>query len=96
LVPGFGGRGVEVRYAAATVTWPGASSICTQLTVTHGLGKTPAVVVATAVGSGSEGQVIAVHVSSYTATSFQVQAEYVKGFAPVLGTTRDVAWIAIG
>jgi hypothetical protein len=95
LVAGFGGKGVEVRYGTATVTWPAASSICTELTVTHGLGKAPAVAIVTAAANG-QGTVFAAHAGAYTTTTFKTQVETCNGFAPGAGATLPVAWIVIG
>jgi hypothetical protein len=85
----------KIAFGQSNVTWPGAASISNQLTVTHGLGTTPLVVVAT-MQTNSQGQVIACHAGGYTATTFLLQAEWVGGFQPGAGGTIPAAWVAVG
>jgi hypothetical protein len=92
---GTGGRAVDIRFGTATVTWPGASSICTELTVSHGLGKAPVLVLVTAQANG-QGTVFAGHAGAPTSTTFKTQVETCNGFAPGAGTTLPVAWLVIG
>jgi hypothetical protein len=94
-MPGLGGASVEVRFGVGTMTWPGGQSISTELTISHGLGRIPKVVVATMQTNG-QGQVVAVHAGAYTSTTFKAQADWVQGFSPAAGTTMPVGWIAIG
>lgn len=88
-------RSVGIRFGAATITWPGASPFAT-VAVTHGLGKTPIVVLAGDAGGGTMATNIPVWSAAPGATTFTAAAETSDASAPAVGLTRTFYWIALG
>lgn len=93
-VPGYGGLAVEERFGVSILTWPGATTISGTLTVTHGLGRAPVNVQATT--KGILGEVLCAEAGNYTATTFDLHAQFVAGFTPAAAATFQVAWRAVG
>lgn len=94
VVPDFGGgQGVSMRVGQATVTFTGTTGTGT---VTHGLGKTPAYVLATPTSGGSLfANVILSGSSSIGASTFVLTAQSYNG-TNLAGGTLLVDWLAIG
>ncbi len=82
------------RNGTATLTWPGGTSLSSTLTVIHGLGRTPTEMFVT-VKTGGQGEVVAAHAGNADATKFEIQAQWVNGFAPVAGVTLPVSWMVL-
>ena len=81
----------KVQFGNATVTWPGGANASSYTTVTHSLGSTPVVVVATNT-SGPTGYC---EVQSIGATTFQVRT--VDPLAtPAAATTGTLSYICLG
>lgn len=91
-MPGFGGKSVEIRYGTTVLTWT-ASTTSAGATVSHGLGKTPQIVVATVGAYGSSNAAHA-QVGGFGATTFNLQGQITAGAA--LTGTLPCYWIAIG
>jgi hypothetical protein len=87
---------VEIRYGIATGTWPGGSPRANDTTISHGLGRTPVVVLATVVSSPSGTWFPVVATISYTTTGFNLTAVTSDGSSPANGTAYNVAWVAVG
>jgi hypothetical protein len=92
LVIDTGGQNVGIRFGNQVLTFPGGGVFTSISTVTHGLGRTPKVVVATA-------NLAAVTLFAFTyapgATTFNLQG-WTPNAAPGAGTTESVSWVAIG
>jgi len=84
-----GGRSVGLRFGADTVTFTASVNSAVK-TVTHGLGRTPITVVATA--SGSLGWNV-LRVFNFTATTFDVQGHDTD--AARTGSDA-IYWVAVG
>lgn len=93
---GFTVAGVKARWGATTVTWAGASPFSSFPTVTHGLGKTPAVVIPSAQGGLAGGKRVIATAYSYSSTGFVLDAVTDDRSNPAAATTLSVAWLAIG
>lgn len=91
LVVDTGGQSVGIRFAQATLSFAASTNSGT-ITVSHGLGRTPIVVVATAHNAPAFGNVPTCHAATFTSTTFQMNGEVKTAF------TGDVAvsWVAIG
>lgn len=87
LVPGTGGKAVEIRFGTGSVVFSAGVSSATT-TVAHGLGRAPASINAT----GSNGSAIIMAVNSADATNIVFHADY---FSALTGTF-NFYWIAIG
>jgi hypothetical protein len=74
----------------ASVRWPGSNTLSEELTVPHGLGAAPRVVLATMNATG-EGQIIICHASANASDLF-VQAAWSGGFQPSTGSLVPVSW----
>lgn len=91
-----GGESVGIRFGTATVTWAGASGTSGTLVVSHGLGTTPLVTLASVMGTASDSSVVFAFTGSAPGGStFNVAARNPSAI-PVNGTTAKVAWLAIG
>lgn len=93
LVIGTGELNLELRFGVESLTWAAAVNSGAN-TVTHGLGRTPAVVFACAKDSPQTvaGQIPVCNPSSYNATDFTLDAETAVAYTG----NQDVVWIAIG
>jgi hypothetical protein len=82
----------DVRIGVATVTWDGSHATASA-TVSHGLGRTPIVVLVT-----PQGGPFLLHyaVSTFTATTFALSVPTSDGSFPAAATTRDIYWLVIG
>lgn len=80
----------------ATLTWPGGSNYSNNLTVTHGHGFTPFIVlpIQGQAGPGPANE-IRVHAYNFTATTFVAFAKYDPS-VPGAGFTQAFVWLAIG
>lgn len=85
IVLGHVTEGMRSGTSAVSTT----ASVTGSLVVTHGLGVTPARVLATAHSNG----VISTNVQNFTATQFTLNVMYVDGVART--ATNDVCWLAI-
>lgn len=92
----FGGKSVEVRFGVSTVTWPGGAGTSNGLVVSHGLGRTPVVVVATQNTSSGLAKIPVVATQAFTTTAFTLYAGTVDGTSPANTATTTISWIAIG
>jgi hypothetical protein len=86
-----GGQSVGIRFGVATLSWT-ASTDSAVLTVTHGLGRTPVVVVANSFSAASFASVPYCTTLSFTSTSFGLAGIVRAAFT---GSTQ-VCWVAIG
>lgn len=93
LVLDTGGKTVGIRFGAATLTWAGGTQFSNGLTVTHGLGKTPIGVLATANLGTLAG--VAAWATTPGATTFTLQGWDPAG-SPGAGATDKVFWVVIG
>ncbi len=85
----------KVSFGTSTLAWPGGAARCTPLTVNHGLGTTPVVVLAT-VGGGTTTRFPAIETDTYGATTFRVVADTIDAENPPNTTTTTVVWLAVG
>ena len=74
----------------AVVVWPGGSQFSNTLTVTHGLGRTPAAVVA---NCGETSQGVSCLTFTFTSTTFQMKM-YNATSSPAAAATYQAWWIA--
>lgn len=88
--------GIKITFGTTTGTWPGLSTRANNDNVTHSLGRTPTVVLATVISSPAAGWFPVVATISYTLTTFAITAVTSDGGLPVGGTAYSVAWMAIG
>lgn len=93
LVPDTGGQSVGVRFGTQQLTWPGSNTTTSTATVTHGLGRTPVVVLANVV-SGAPFAVTSL--GTVGAATFTLNARTVDGSSPANGTHATVHWMVIG
>lgn len=82
---------LQLAVGTATINFP-SSANATDLTITHGIGRTPVQVAVTQLQSASLGQVIAYNVSSLTTTQFTVQG---RSTVSVSGNVT-LGWLAVG
>lgn len=85
-------RSAGIRFGVQALTWPGANVFTNVSTVTHGLGRTPKVIVATA---NLATTTLFVFTYAPGATTFNLQG-WTPSAAPALNTTENVSWVAIG
>lgn len=91
LVRAAAGTPLAVTAGTQVLTWAASTDSDTP-SVTHGLGKVPALVVATCQNAPAFGQVFAANASSLGATAFNI-----NGRVPVAYTgTISVGWVALG
>lgn len=90
LVMDTGGQTAGIRFGATSVVFTAVATAST--TVTHGLGKTPIVALATFDISGTAFHIMA-EVFSVGATTFGLQGFLPAGAAT---TTRTAYWVVIG
>lgn len=88
--------GNAIRVGTASGTWPGGSPRADDTTVTHGLGKTPTIVLATVTASPSGTWFPVVATITYTDTTFKITAVTSDGSSPAAATAYSVAWEAVG
>lgn len=86
-----GGRSVGLRFGTVTLTWT-ANTASGSVSVAHGLGKTPVVVLATGKDAAVFGQIPSCNPNSYTATTFTMSAETKNSWTG----TMTLCWVAIG
>lgn len=96
LVVDTGGRAVGLRWGVDVWTYPGGTPKTSQKVVSHGLGRTPVVVLVCGAQLNGVNETIAGEAGSYTATTFTTQASLVQGFTPGAGNTNPFVWVAIG
>lgn len=89
---GISFQGIAIRFGTQTLTWPGGSPFTDTPSVTHGLGRTPKTVFATA-------NVVTNVVEPYTlvpgATTFFLSG-WCPNASPSAGSHETVSWLAIG
>jgi hypothetical protein len=73
LVPDAGGVSLAVRVGTATLTWAGGTPFSDFPTVSHGLGKTPTVILPAASSGLAGSKFVLVTAFTYTSTGFTVQ-----------------------
>lgn len=84
-------QALHLDFGQQTLTWT-ASNLSATATVSHGLGTSPQVVLATAVGAPGPGEVPALNTFSYTSTQFNL-----NGDVRTSGSfSCNVNWLAIG
>lgn len=88
-MPGFGGAAVEIRWGAGTVDFT-ASATSAGKVVSHGLSRTPSVVIACEVTTGNG---VILRTNTYTSTSFTAVGTNPFGSGTY---SASFAWIAIG
>jgi hypothetical protein len=84
-----------INFNTATLTWPGANNVATTTTVTHGLGVTPTSVVATVNTLPGAFMYFVVAASTFTSTTFKLDALCVNAGPPAAAATGAVSWIAV-
>jgi hypothetical protein len=93
---GFSILGFKVRWGVQSVTWAGASPFSDFPAVTHSVGKTPVVVLATAAAGLAGSKFVVVTAFSYGSSTFLVQGVTDDRSNPAAASTCPVAWLAIG
>jgi hypothetical protein len=95
LVPGFGGKSVEIRYGRTNTGGFGGGVVLTQ-SVTHGLGTTPVAILGTADSVSYTGVLrpVVCSVDSYSATTVTFRCYLPDGSTPAIGTV--INWTVIG
>ena len=86
---------LPVAYGSFTFTWPGGNGGPGAQTITHGLGRTPQVVLMTSTWTTGAFNVICSLGSAPGATTFTAEGWCPQG-NPALNATSTVYWIAIG
>lgn len=91
LTIGTGDLQLELRFGVVTLAYAAANTSNT-VTVTHGLGRVPAAVVATSLGAPAFGNITNANIVGSTSTTFNINGETQAAF------TGNVTlyWIAIG
>jgi hypothetical protein len=94
LVLNTGGVSLSLRVGTTTLTWANGAANSAVATVTHGLGRTPAAVLALGNGTGGPNLVV-VQAFTIGATTFQMQGGFLTGTST--GTTNvTTGWVVIG
>lgn len=96
VVPDAGGQSTGFRFGTSVVTWPGGSQTSSVLTVTHGLGRAPVVVLVTLTSWAASTQYPVGATVSYTTANFGLVASTTDGSSPAAATAATYAWVAIG
>jgi hypothetical protein len=91
FVPDTGGQSINVRFGTVTLSWS-AATVATNVTVPHGLGRLPVVVLATGKDAPATGEVPTCNPNTWTATTFGLNAETKNSWTGSV----VVSWIAIG
>lgn len=91
LVLDTGGVTAGARWGIATLSFTASTDSAT-LSVTHGLGTTPIVAVATSYNAAAFGKIPNCNTFSYAATTFSLNGEVKTAFTG----TATVGWVAIG
>lgn len=96
--PATGGpRSVSVRFGTQTLTWAGGTQASNFPSISHGLGRTPVVVLVSPIGGLSAGTAWAVASAfGYGASTFVLQAKTHDESSPAAATTALIGWVAIG
>jgi hypothetical protein len=84
---------LSLRIGKTTVTWTGATSASTVVTVTHGLQAVPKIVIPAPTTSGTW---INTLTDTLTDTTFKLYARTTDDVIPAAGFTCDIYWIVIG
>lgn len=88
-----GGRRLAVRLGAATVAFPGASPASNIVTVPHGMGRQPVLVLGVCDIAGVWSHPMT---GTYTTTSFDVKVRTTDGTSPLAASATTVYWVAFG
>jgi hypothetical protein len=95
-----GDQSAQIRFGTATLTWPGGSPRGDNVSVSHGLARTPVVVLVTAsTGVGASTTVfpvVAVRGGTMTSTTVELTAVTSDGSSPAAATEATVHWLAVG
>jgi hypothetical protein len=94
-----GDQSADIRFGTATITWPGGSVRASNTSVSHGLGRTPAVAIATAqtgVGGSLTVMPVAIVRNTMTDTTLEISAVTSDESSPAAATTATVWWLAVG
>ncbi len=83
-----------VNFFPSDATWPGGATVV-EVTIAHGHGKQPSVILATAQSSAGVGTVAAM-VGSFGATDVTLRISTIGGFQPPAGTVTPVGVLTIG
>lgn len=94
LVLDTGGQSAGIRFGTDTLTWASGQQFSAAKTVTHGLGRTPLVVLALGNGTGGP-NLTTIQAFTIGATTFQVQGGFVTGTASGV-VTLNIGWAVIG
>lgn len=84
----------RIAFGVATVTWPGGSHRANNMTIAHGLGRTPAAVLLTMQDSAEFS--VAEQWQAPDGTNFYPTAYAVDGTNPGIAVQSACHWIAIG
>jgi len=86
-----------LKFGVGTITWPGGSPRSSNLTVTHGLGRTPtSVLIVANTGVGGSGTVFPVYAAlSLTTTTFVSTAVTSNESNPAAAASAGFYWLAI-
>jgi hypothetical protein len=88
-----GGGAIALRFGVATITWGGGTPNSNVKTVTHGLGRTPVIILVTI----NAGSVIGpAWTGAPGATTFDVAGRTHDSSNPAAATTTNVSWLVIG
>lgn len=88
----FGGKSPRIRYGSAGGTFGGGTTFVTP-TVSHGLGTTPIVVLATGNRGGAKDWLVMT--GNFTATQFTVTVVTRDASIPGAGSVATFYWIAV-
>jgi hypothetical protein len=92
LVLDTGGRSLGLRVGVKSFSWPGGTALQT-FSISHGLGRTPAVVLAVNGSNNTRGMP---RTYSYTATTFALDVITSDASNPGAATADTYGWVAIG
>jgi hypothetical protein len=93
---GFTVAGVRVRFGQSTVHWNNGANLSDLLSgITHGLGRTPIVIVANEV-TGSGADLVMVQTFTYSATTFSIRGRFMNSAVSAGAADLTVGWVAIG
>lgn len=91
LMPGFGGKSVEIRYGTATLAFS-ASATAAVGAVAHGLGRAPQAIALNVKNVTNFNQIATLEWHNATTTTFDI-----NGLVPAAITANvALSWIAIG